>query len=72
MTDTMGWIGKFIFGILALGFMAILADVVTWMYEIAWVIPTLLIILMTNPLVVGSTLSGSTENAKRRYSDFYK
>lgn len=42
----MGWVGKIIWFILALGVLAILADIVTWIYEIAWVIPIILVLIV--------------------------
>ena len=33
----MGWIGKIILVIIVLGALAILADIITWIYEVAWI-----------------------------------
>ena len=40
----MGWIGKIFLVIIVLGALAILADIITWIYEVAWIIPIILVI----------------------------
>lgn len=42
----MGWFGKIVLGIIVLGALAILADVITWIYEVAWVIPIVLVLII--------------------------
>lgn len=40
----MGWIGKIFLVIIVLGALAILADIITWIYEVAWIIPIIIAI----------------------------
>ena len=42
----MGWFGKIVLGIIILGALAILADVITWIYEVAWIIPIIIVIVV--------------------------
>lgn len=42
----MGWFGKIVLGIIVLGLLAILADIVTWIYEVAWVIPIIIVLII--------------------------
>ena len=42
----MGWFGKIVLGIIVLGVLAILADVITWIYEVAWIIPIIIAIVI--------------------------
>ena len=42
----MGWFGKIILGIIVLGALAIFADVITWIYEVAWIIPILILLVI--------------------------
>lgn len=42
----MGWIGKIILVIIVLGALAILADIITWIYEVAWIIPIIIVIVV--------------------------
>ena len=42
----MGWFGKIVFGIIILGALAILADVITWIYEVAWIIPIIIVLVV--------------------------
>ena len=42
----MGWFGKIILGIIVLGALAILADIITWIYEVAWIIPVILLFII--------------------------
>lgn len=42
----MGWIGKIFLVIIVLGALAILADIITWIYEVAWIIPIILVIVI--------------------------
>ena len=42
----MGWFGKIVLGIIILGALAILADVVTWIYEVAWIIPIIIVLIV--------------------------
>ena len=42
----MGWFGKIVLGILILGALAILADVITWIYEVAWIIPIIIVLVV--------------------------
>ena len=42
----MGWFGKIVLGILILGALAILADVITWIYEVAWIIPIIIVLIV--------------------------
>ena len=42
----MGWFGKIVLGIIVLGALAILADVITWIYEVAWIIPIILVLVV--------------------------
>lgn len=42
----MGWFGKIVLGIIVLGVLAILADVITWIYEVAWIIPIIIAIVV--------------------------
>jgi hypothetical protein len=42
----MGWFGKIVLGILILGALAILADVITWIYEVAWIIPIIIALVI--------------------------
>ena len=42
----MGWFGKIILGIIVLGALAILADVITWIYEVSWIIPILILFVI--------------------------
>lgn len=42
----MGWIGKIFLLIIVLGALAILADIITWIYEVAWIIPIILVIVV--------------------------
>ena len=42
----MGWIGKIFLVIIVLGALAILADIITWIYEVAWIIPIILVIVV--------------------------
>ena len=44
--NTMGWIGKIFLVIIVLGALAILADIITWIYEVAWIIPIILVIVV--------------------------
>ena len=39
----MGWIGKIFLVIIVLGALAILADIITWIYEVACIIPIILV-----------------------------
>ena len=41
----MGWFGKIVLGIIILGALAILADVITWIYEVAWIIPIIIVLV---------------------------
>ena len=42
----MGWFGKIVLGIIILGALAILADVITWIYEVAWIIPIIIVLIV--------------------------
>ena len=42
----MGWIGKIFLVIIVLAALAILADIITWIYEVAWIIPIILVIVV--------------------------
>ena len=42
----MGWFGKIVLGIIILGALAILADVITWIYEVAWIIPIIMALVI--------------------------
>lgn len=42
----MGWIGKIFLVIIVFGALAILADIITWIYEVAWIIPIILVIVV--------------------------
>lgn len=42
----MGWFGKIVLGIIILGALAILADVITWIYEVAWIIPIIIVLVV--------------------------
>ena len=42
----MGWFGKIVLGIIILGALAILADIITWIYEVAWIIPILILLVI--------------------------
>lgn len=42
----MGWIGKIFLIIIVLGALAILADIITWIYEVAWIIPIIIVIVV--------------------------
>ena len=42
----MGWIGKIFLVIIVLGALAILADIITWIYGVAWIIPIILLIVV--------------------------
>lgn len=42
----MGRIGKIFLVIIALGALAILADIITWIYEVAWIIPIIIVIVV--------------------------
>jgi hypothetical protein len=42
----MGWFGKIVLGIILLGVLAILADIVTWIYEVAWIIPIIIALVV--------------------------
>lgn len=42
----MGWIGKIFLVIIILGALAILADIITWIYEVAWIIPIIIVIVV--------------------------
>lgn len=42
----MGWFGKIVLGIIVLGVLAILADVITWIYEVAWIIPIIIALVV--------------------------
>ena len=42
----MGWIGKIFLVIIVLGALAILADIITWIYEVAWIIPIIIVIVV--------------------------
>ena len=42
----MGWFGKIVLGIIILGALAILADVITWIYEVAWIIPIIIALVI--------------------------
>ena len=42
----MGWIGKIFLVIIVLGALAILADIITWIYEMAWIIPVILLLVI--------------------------
>ena len=42
----MGWIGKIFLVIIVLGALAILADIITWIYEVAWIIPIIIAIVV--------------------------
>ena len=42
----MGWFGKIILGIIVLGALAILADIITWIYEVAWIIPIIIALVV--------------------------
>lgn len=42
----MDWIGKIFLVIIVLGALAILADIITWIYEVAWIIPIILVIVV--------------------------
>ena len=42
----MGWIGKIFLVIIVLGALAILADIITWIYGVAWIIPIILVIVV--------------------------
>lgn len=42
----MGWFGKVIYGIIILGLLAILADIITWIYEFVWIIPILILLVI--------------------------
>ena len=42
----MGWLGKIFLVIIVLGALAILADIITWIYEVAWIIPIILVIVV--------------------------
>ena len=42
----MGWIGKIFLLIIVLGALAILADIITWIYEVAWIIPIIIVIVV--------------------------
>ena len=42
----MGWIGKIFLLIIVLGALAILADIINWIYEVAWIIPIILVIVV--------------------------
>ena len=42
----MGWVGKIFLVIIVLGALAILADIITWIYEVAWIIPIIIVIVV--------------------------
>lgn len=42
----MRWIGKIFLVIIVLGALAILADIITWIYEVAWIIPIIIVIVV--------------------------
>ena len=42
----MGWIRKIFLVIIVLGALAILADIITWIYEVAWIIPIIIAIVV--------------------------
>lgn len=42
----MRWIGKIFLVIIVLGALAILADIITWIYEVAWIIPIIIAIVV--------------------------
>ena len=42
----MDWIGKIFLVIIVLGALAILADIITWIYEVAWIIPIIIVIVV--------------------------
>ena len=42
----MGWIGKIFLVIIVLGALAILADIITLIYEVAWIIPIIIAIVV--------------------------
>lgn len=42
----MGWFGKIVLGIIILGALAILADIITWIYEVAWIIPIIIVLVV--------------------------
>lgn len=42
----MGWFGKIIIGIIVLVLLAILADIITWIYEFAWIIPIIILLII--------------------------
>jgi uridine kinase len=42
----MGWIGKIFLVIIVLGALAVLADIITWIYEVAWIIPIIIVIVV--------------------------
>ena len=42
----MGWFGKIVLGIIIVGALAVLADVITWIHEVAWIIPIILVIVV--------------------------
>ena len=42
----MGWIRKIFLVIIVLGALAILADIITWIYEVAWIIPIIIVIVV--------------------------
>ena len=42
----MGLIGKIFLVIIVLGALAILADIITWIYGVAWIIPIILVIVV--------------------------
>ena len=42
----MGWFGKIVLGIIVLGALAILADIITWIYEVAWIIPIIIVLII--------------------------
>lgn len=42
----MGWFGKIIGGFLLLILVAVIADIISWVYEYAWVVPIVLVIII--------------------------
>ena len=42
----MGWFGKIVLGIIILGLLAILADIISWVYEVAWIIPIIILLII--------------------------
>ena len=41
----MSWFGKITIGIIVMGLLAICADIITWIYEEAWIIPIILTLI---------------------------